>query len=108
MVVFNNDAFSPERANATADLLSRLYSVPKERVELKSRDFMLGRESEIDSRSRVPDNTINEIFPEVLAYERSQLPDIRSLLTLEHGANYKQASKRLNATAENSSAIHLM
>ena len=108
MVVFNNDAFSPERANATADFLSRLYSVPKERVELRSSDFMLGRESEIDARCKVPDNAINELFPDVLAYERSQIPDIRTLLTLEQGANYKQASKRLNSTAENSSDIHLM
>ena len=82
MVVFNNDAFSPERANATADLLFRLYSVPKERVELKSRDFMLGRESEIDAHSKVPDNAINELFPDVLAHDCSQVPDIGTLLTL--------------------------
>ena len=56
--------------------------VPKETVELKKREFILGRESEIDDRSKVPDNVINEIFPDALAYERSQFPDIRTLLTL--------------------------
>ena len=88
---------NPGEANAASVFLSRLQSNSNETIELKLRHRILIRGIEIDVRAKLPDNTINELFPDDLPVHLLQVLDINTLITPKRSGKYYQALHQINA-----------
>ena len=76
------------KANAAADFLSCLQSNSNKTIQLKLTVRIQVREIEIDVRTKLPDNTINELFADNLPVDLLQVADINTQILVKHSANY--------------------
>ena len=89
------------KANAAEDFLSRLQWNPNETIELKLTDRIQVRETEIDVRAKLPDNTIKELFADNLPVDLLQVVDMNTLIKLQQSGNYDQVMHQLKNLTSN-------